>query len=49
MIGMSECGVAELLNFVFNLFKPHEQQLLADNIFITGGCSKLPGIFIILL
>ncbi|KAM7342723.1 actin-related protein 5 [Cochliomyia hominivorax] len=44
MIGMSECGVAELLNFVFNLFNPTEQQLLAENIFITGGCSKLPGL-----
>ncbi|XP_023293865.2 actin-related protein 5 [Lucilia cuprina] len=44
MIGMSECGVAELLNFVFNLFNANDQQTLANNIFITGGCSKLPGL-----
>lgn len=43
---MSETGVAELLNFVFNQFNTHDQQSLANNIFLTGGCSQLPGISI---
>uniref|UniRef100_A0A1A9VW61 Uncharacterized protein n=1 Tax=Glossina austeni TaxID=7395 RepID=A0A1A9VW61_GLOAU len=44
MIGMSETGPAELINFVFNAFPLDKQQMLADNIFITGGCSQLPGL-----
>ncbi|KAI9579045.1 hypothetical protein GQX74_005928 [Glossina fuscipes] len=44
MIGMSETGLAELIDFVFNAFPLDEQQTLASNIFITGGCSQLPGL-----
>ncbi|XP_061391814.1 actin-related protein 5 [Musca vetustissima] len=44
MIGMYETGVAELLKFVFDNFSPEDQQTLADNVFITGGCSQLPGL-----
>ncbi|XP_073848208.1 actin-related protein 5 [Musca autumnalis] len=44
MIGMYETGVAELLKFVFDNFAPEDQQTLADNVFITGGCSQLPGL-----
>lgn len=46
MIGMSETGLAELINFVFNAFPLEKQQMLAGNIFITGGCSQLPGKFL---
>ncbi|XP_055856097.1 actin-related protein 5 [Episyrphus balteatus] len=44
MIGSSECGLAELIDFVLKLFSPHEQLLLAQNVFLTGGCSLLPGL-----
>lgn len=44
MIGITETGLAELLNFIFNLFNANDQQLLANNVFLTGGCSQLPGI-----
>uniref|UniRef100_A0A1A9WW28 Actin-related protein 5 n=1 Tax=Glossina brevipalpis TaxID=37001 RepID=A0A1A9WW28_9MUSC len=44
MVGVSETGLAELINFVFNTFPLDEQQTLADNIFITGGCSQFPGL-----
>ncbi|XP_075166642.1 actin-related protein 5 [Haematobia irritans] len=44
MIGMSETGLSELLKFVFDTFDSNDQQCLASNIFITGGCSRLPGL-----
>lgn len=43
MVGICETGLAELLKFVFDTFSPDDQQRLADNVFITGGCSQLPG------
>lgn len=45
MIGLGETGLAELLNFVFHSFNLKDQQLLADNVLLTGGCSQLPGMF----
>lgn len=44
MIGSSECGLAELIDYVFKFFTPDEQLLLAQNVFLTGGCSLLPGL-----
>lgn len=43
MIGCSEAGLAEVIDFVLKMFKPEEQLLLANNVFLTGGCSKFPG------
>lgn len=43
MIGVTEAGLAELIEFVLNLFPANEQQILAENIFITGSCSQIPG------
>ncbi|XP_055917428.1 actin-related protein 5 [Eupeodes corollae] len=44
MIGSSECGLAELMDYVFKMFTPDEQILLSQNVFLTGGCSLLPGL-----
>lgn len=44
MMGIQEAGVAETIDYVLKLFKPEEQQKLVDNIFVTGGCAKLPGL-----
>jgi actin-related protein 5 len=43
MMGSCEAGLAETINFVLKLFSPEDQLLLADNVFLTGGCSKFPG------
>jgi actin-related protein 5 len=42
-MGSCEAGLAETINFVLKLFSPEDQLLLADNVFLTGGCSKFPG------
>lgn len=44
MIGSSEAGIIETIDFVLKLFTADEQQLLADNVFVTGGCARLPGL-----
>jgi actin-related protein 5 len=44
MIGSGEAGLAETINYVLHLFAPEEQQILADNVYLTGGCSKFPGL-----
>lgn len=43
MIGSSEAGLAETINYVLKLFTSEEQLLLANNVFLTGGISKFPG------
>lgn len=43
MIGCSEAGLAELLDFVFKMFSYDEQLVLANNVFLTGGVARLPG------
>lgn len=45
MIGNSEAGLAETIEFVLKLFTPTEQQLLVDNVLLTGGCANFPGNF----
>lgn len=44
MIGSSEAGLAETIEFIFKMFTPEEQLLLATNVFLTGGCAKFPGL-----
>lgn len=44
LIGCSEMGVAELIDFVLKLFPPAEQQRLVNSILLTGGCSQFAGI-----
>ncbi|XP_037936479.1 actin-related protein 5 [Teleopsis dalmanni] len=44
MIGSSEAGIAELIDYVLKLFTPAEQLRLANNVFMTGGCAQFPGL-----
>lgn len=43
MMGNLEAGLAETMEYVFKHFSEEEQLLLANNVFITGGCSQFPG------
>jgi actin-related protein 5 len=44
MMGIGEAGLAETIDYVLKLFPAEDQQRLVDNIFITGGTAKLPGL-----
>lgn len=44
MMGIGEAGLAETIDYVLKLFTATEQQQLVDNIFLTGGIAKLPGL-----
>jgi actin-related protein 5 len=44
MMGICEAGLAETIDYVLKLFPSDDQQRLVDNIFITGGIAKLPGL-----
>uniref|UniRef100_T1GGI9 Uncharacterized protein n=1 Tax=Megaselia scalaris TaxID=36166 RepID=T1GGI9_MEGSC len=44
MMGSSEAGIAELIEFVLKMFTPEEQLRLANGVFLTGGCAKFPGL-----
>lgn len=44
MIGIGEAGLAETIDYVLKLFPAEDQQRLVDNIFLTGGVSKIPGL-----
>lgn len=46
MIGVGEAGLSELIDFVLHLFTKEEQQILAENVYITGACSQIPGNYI---
>lgn len=43
-MGIGEAGLAETIDYVLKLFNSTEQQQLVDNIFLTGGLAKLPGL-----
>lgn len=43
MIGSSESGITETIDYVLKQFSPDEQLLLSQNIFLTGGCAKFKG------
>lgn len=44
MIGVGEAGLAETIDYVLKLFAAEDQQRLVDNLFLTGGVSKIPGL-----
>ncbi|XP_039756540.1 actin-related protein 5 [Pararge aegeria] len=44
MMGNLEAGLAETMEYVFKHFSPEDQLLLANNVFLTGGCSQFPGL-----
>ncbi|XP_028168737.1 actin-related protein 5 [Ostrinia furnacalis] len=44
MMGNLEAGLAESMEYVFKHFTPEDQLLLANNVFLTGGCSQFPGL-----
>ncbi|XP_026726192.1 actin-related protein 5 [Trichoplusia ni] len=44
MMGNLEAGLAETMDYVFKHFSPEDQLLLANNVFLTGGCSQFPGL-----
>lgn len=44
MIGVGEAGLAETIDYVLKLFPADDQQRLVDNVFLTGGVSKIPGL-----
>lgn len=43
MMGNLEAGLAETMEYVFKHFSEEDQLLLANNVFLTGGCSQFPG------
>ena len=43
-MGIGEAGLAETIDYVLKLFPADDQQRLVNNIFLTGGSSKLPGL-----
>lgn len=43
MIGSSEAGITETIDYVLKQFSPDEQLLLSQNIFVTGGCANFEG------
>jgi actin-related protein 5 len=45
MVGSSEAGLAEVIDFVLKMFTNEEKLALVNNIFLTGGCAKFKGIF----
>lgn len=44
MIGILEAGISEAIDYVLKLFPAEDQQRLVDNVFLTGGVAKLPGL-----
>lgn len=43
MVGSSEAGLHETIDFVLKMFTAEEQEALVENVFVTGGCAKFPG------
>lgn len=43
MMGNLEAGLAETMEYVLKHFSAEDQLLLANNVFLTGGGSQLPG------
>ncbi|XP_011299255.1 actin-related protein 5 [Fopius arisanus] len=44
MIGSVEAGIAETIDFVLKLYPEDVQSRLVNNVFLTGGPAKLPGL-----
>ncbi len=43
MIGSSQAGIAETLEFVLKGYPEHTANILANNVFLTGGPTQIPG------
>ncbi len=43
MIGSSEAGLAETVEYVLKMLNDSEQMDLANSVFLTGGCSNFVG------
>lgn len=43
IIGSSEAGITETIDFILKQFSLDEQSLLVQNIFLTGGCANFKG------
>lgn len=44
MIGSSEAGITETVNYVLRQFPADEQLQLAENVYVTGGGAQFPGL-----
>ncbi|XP_058806615.1 actin-related protein 5 [Phymastichus coffea] len=44
MIGLSESGLVETIEFVLRGYTPEEQNRLVSNVFLTGGSAAFPGL-----
>uniref|UniRef100_A0A182JXK8 Actin-related protein 5 n=1 Tax=Anopheles christyi TaxID=43041 RepID=A0A182JXK8_9DIPT len=44
IIGSYEAGLSETIDFVLKLFPIEQRGCLVENIFLTGGCSKIRGL-----
>lgn len=42
LVGIDQAGITETTQFVLKHFSPDEQQILVNNIFITGGNTMIP-------
>ncbi|GFT64993.1 actin-related protein 5 [Nephila pilipes] len=42
MVGIEQAGLAETIEMVLARYTLSDQQKLAENVFITGGCARLP-------
>lgn len=43
MVGSSEAGLTETIQFILNMFTADEQQRLVNNVFLTGAIARFPG------
>lgn len=44
IMGVCEAGLAETIDYVLKLFPADDQLRLVNNLFLTGGPSKIPGL-----
>ncbi|RZF47682.1 hypothetical protein LSTR_LSTR005699 [Laodelphax striatellus] len=44
MLGCGQAGLAETVQYVLNGYDAETAQRLADNVFVTGGCARIPGL-----
>lgn len=44
MVGSIEAGLVETIDYVLRLFTPEEQMVLVNNVFLSGSCSRFPGL-----
>lgn len=44
MLGLGEAGLAETIDYVLKMFPADVQMKMVNNIFLTGGISKMPGL-----